>query len=95
VLCCAVTVWRTHVARTALAPLIKQYGLNMDQFIATWQRVTGLQLRATLTWLDPANKVGQFQVDVPVNGSSCHTHYQFSYECSGLEERPADGFLAV
>lgn len=38
----------------------------MDNFVAVWSGISGMQLGATLTWLTPANSIGLFQVNVPV-----------------------------
>ena len=34
--------------------------------LQTWTNVANMQLGDTLTWLHPANAIGQFTVDVPV-----------------------------
>lgn len=62
----AVAQWRTHVAETRLASLANKYKVDMDDLIAAWNSIANLQLNATLTWLAPANSVGQFAVEVPV-----------------------------
>lgn len=61
------TQWRAFVAKTAFGPLVDKYADGrMADFIATWNNVAGMQLEATLTWLVPMNRIGHFDIGVPV-----------------------------
>lgn len=66
----AVLQWRAFVGEEYFDGLAEKYGFTTDQFISTWTDIANMQLGATLTYLEPANRVGQFVVDVPIKDVS-------------------------
>jgi hypothetical protein len=58
------------VSTKVLASVLQQQGVSPSDFLAAWNAVAGQQLGATLTYLPPANMVGQFLVQVPVTKGS-------------------------
>jgi hypothetical protein len=55
-----------YVGQEVAGPLLEKYDITADAFISMWTNVANLHLTSTLTYLQPANRVGQFLVDVPV-----------------------------
>lgn len=62
----AVLQWREYVGKDLAGSLLEKYDISPDAFIDMWTNVANLQLTSTLKYLQPANRVGQFIVDVPV-----------------------------
>jgi hypothetical protein len=62
----AVAAWRIFVGKEVAGPLLEKYDITADAFIGMWTDIATLHLTSTLKYLQPANRVGQFIVDVPV-----------------------------
>jgi hypothetical protein len=55
-----------YVGKEVAGPLLDKYDITADAFIDMWTNVANLHLTSTLKYLQPANRVGQFIVNVPV-----------------------------
>lgn len=62
----AVAEWREYVTNKYLVKYLRKINVDPAAVLAAWNAIAGQQLGATLAYLNPANKVGQWLVDVPV-----------------------------
>jgi hypothetical protein len=62
----AVLRWREFVGFEYFGGYALENGFTVDDFISAWTDIASMQLGATLSYLEPANRVGQFIIDVPI-----------------------------